>query len=161
MTQEELIQWGTTTIRELSNNPGIVPNSRISETLLTNLALPQDEQSVVIQVGVSCDSDLGQVERVTIEVGEEIQRELDGALTSHTPFTQYHTFGDSSINFSVILRARTHVDRYLMTHEFIKLLHSRYEKEGIEIPFPQRVLHIDSGDSLQETPASRHTPVQT
>ena len=56
------------------------------------------------------------------------------------PFTRYNQFGDSSINFSVILRVQTFADRYLTTHEFMKRLHARYAKEGIEIPFPQRVV---------------------
>jgi len=58
------------------------------------------------------------------------------------PFIRYHTFGDFSINFTVILRAQTYVDRYLVTHEFIKRLHKRYKEEGIEIPFPIRTVYL-------------------
>ncbi|HDK25670.1 MAG TPA: mechanosensitive ion channel family protein, partial [Candidatus Atribacteria bacterium] len=34
------------------------------------------------------------------------------------------------------------VDRYLVTHEFIKRLHKRYKEEGIEIPFPIRTVYL-------------------
>jgi small-conductance mechanosensitive channel len=139
------IGWRTMTIRELPNNLIIVPNAKVAEMIVTNFSLPEDEQSVVLQVGVSYGSDLEEVERVTIEVAKEIQQITEGALKTHEPFTRYHTFGDSSINFSVILRANTFVDRYLMTHEFFKRLHKRFEEEGIEIPFPQRVLHFEGG----------------
>ena len=57
------------------------------------------------------------------------------------PFVRYHTFGDSAIGFSAILRVGQFRDRYLVTHEFLKRLKDRYDREGIEIPFPQRVLH--------------------
>jgi small-conductance mechanosensitive channel len=40
------------------------------------------------------------------------------------------------------MRARDYVSQYLPVHEFIKRLHERYAKEGIEIPFPIRTLHI-------------------
>ena len=63
-------------------------------------------------------------------------------MVDFEPFIRYHTFGDSSINFSVILRVKEFTDRFLVTHEFIKLLHRRYAEAGIEIPFPQRVVHL-------------------
>ena len=135
------ITWRYTTIRQLSNNFTIVPNAKLSSAVTSNFNMPDPEQSVVVQVGVSYDSDLEMVERVTIEVAREIQRTVDGAVTTHEPFTRYHTFGDSSVNFSVILRGREYTSQYLMTHEFIKALHARYKKEGIEIPFPIRTVY--------------------
>ena len=55
-------------------------------------------------------------------------------------------FGDSSVNFSVGLRAREFVDQYMVKHEFIKRLHKRYREEGIMIPFPTRSLDIRRED---------------
>jgi small-conductance mechanosensitive channel len=81
------------------------------------------------------------VERTTIDVAAVVLREVQGGVGAFEPFIRYHTFGDSSINFSVILRAQQFTDRYLLTHEFIKRLKARYDREGIEIPFPQRVVH--------------------
>lgn len=143
------IGWRTTTIRELPNNLIVIPNGKISEIIVTNYSLPEDEQSIVLQVGVSYNSDLPEVERITIEVAREMQQTVTGAKRDHEPFTRYHTFGDSSISFSVILRVETFVDRYLLTHEFHKRLHERYAKEGIEIPFPQRVVHLEGGAKLK------------
>ena len=42
------------------------------------------------------------------------------------------------------LRAREFTDQYKITHEFIKALHKRYKKEGIEIPFPQTDVHLNT-----------------
>lgn len=64
------------------------------------------------------------------------------------PFIRYHTFADSSINFTVILRGREYVDQHLLKHEFIKRLHERYGREGITIPFPIRtIVRRDSPDT--------------
>lgn len=46
----------------------------------------------------------------------------------------------SSVNFTVILRAREFVDPYLIKHEFIKRLHARFDQGGIVIPFPIRTI---------------------
>ncbi len=137
----EDIGWRSTQIRELPDNLIIVPNSKFAEVIVTNYTLPATQQAVLVQVGVAYGSDLEQVERVTIETAREVQRTVQGAETGFEPFIRLHTFGSSSIDFTVILRVREFVDRYLVKHEFIKRLQRRYAEEGIEIPFPQRVVH--------------------
>jgi len=140
------IGWRSTQIRELPNNLVIVPNARLAEVIVRNYSLPADEQSALVQVGVAYDSDLEQVERITVETAREVQRTVTGAVADFEPFIRYHTFADSSINFSVILRVKEFSDRYLVTHEFVKRLQKRYSASGIQIPFPQRVVHVAGGD---------------
>jgi small-conductance mechanosensitive channel len=136
------ITWRNTIIRELTNNQIIIPNSKLAQSIVKNYYLPEEELSVLVDVGVSYDSDLEKVEKVTIEVAKEVLREVSGGVPEFEPFIRYHTFSDSSINFSVILRVKKFVDQYLIKHEFIKRLHKRYKEEGIVIPFPQRTVHI-------------------
>ena len=138
----EDITWRNTTIRQLPNNIVIVPNSKLASSIITNYYLPEKELAVLVQVGVSYNSDLEKVEKVTIEVAKEVMKEVPGGVPNFEPFIRYHTFGDFSINFTVILRAQTYVDRYLVTHEFVKRLHKRYKEEGIEIPFPIRTVYL-------------------
>jgi small-conductance mechanosensitive channel len=137
----EDIGWRATRVRELPDNMIEVPNARVAEMIVTNYTLPTPEQAVVIQVGVAYGSDLEHVERVTCDVARQVLRGVDGGVAGFEPFIRYHTFGDSSIGFSVILRVKTYVDRYLVTHGFIKQLYAAFARERIEIPFPQRVLH--------------------
>jgi len=125
-----------TRIRMLPNNTIIIPNSRVVNSQIINYYRPQKEMAARVQVGVSYDSDLDHVERVTVEVAREVLRDTPGGMKEFAPFIRYHTFGDFSINFTVILRVQEYVDRYLVTHEFVKRLHKRYNQEGIEIPFP-------------------------
>ena len=144
------IGWRSAQIRELPNNLIIVPNSRLAEIVVKNYSLPETEQAALVQVGVSYGSDLEKVERVTIDVARQTLRETVGGVAEFEPFIRYNAFGDSSINFTVILRVREFVDRYAVTHEFIKALHRRYAGEGIEIPFPQRVVHAAASPQPDE-----------
>ncbi len=130
------IGWRSTWVRMLPNNVVVIPNKVIVDAKVINYYYPQKELAVLVQVGVHYDSDLEQVERVTIEVGKETLKEVEGGVEDFDPFIRYHTFDNFSINFSVILRAKEFVDNYLIKHEFIKRLHKRYAKEGITIPYP-------------------------
>jgi small-conductance mechanosensitive channel len=142
------IGWRSTTIRALRNNLIVIPNSKIMDAIITNYYLPERELSIVIQLGVHYDSDLEQVERVTCEVAREVLEAVEGGKKGFEPFIRYHTFDDSSINFSVILRAEEFINGYVVKHEFVKRLHRRYKQEGIVIPFPIRTLDINREDLL-------------
>ncbi|WP_425060280.1 mechanosensitive ion channel family protein [Sporomusa carbonis] len=135
------ISWRNTIIKALGNNLIIVPNQKIASTIITNYHMPDKELSVLVAVGVSYASNLEHVEKVTIEVAKEVMSEIAGSIENFEPVIRFHTFGDSSINFNVVLRVKEFVDQYLIKHEFIKRLHVRYNQEGIEIPFPIRTIH--------------------
>ncbi|MFH2012171.1 MAG: mechanosensitive ion channel family protein [Pseudomonadota bacterium] len=136
------INWRNTTLKPFSNNIIIVPNSKLASAITTNYNLPEKEVAVRVQVGVSYDSDLEHVEKVTIEVAKEAMETIVGDALSFEPLIRYHTFDDFSINFTVIMRGRDFLDQYTITHELVKRLHNRYKKEGIEIPFPIRTVHM-------------------
>lgn len=114
----EDIAWRNTTIRQLPNNIVIVPNAKLAQALTVNYSLPDAEQATLVDVGVSYDDDLGHVERVTVDVARSVQREIDGAVRTFEPFVRFHTFGESSIDMTVIMRANQFTDNYLMKHEF-------------------------------------------
>jgi small-conductance mechanosensitive channel len=138
----EDIGWRSTRIRTLPNTIIIIPNSKLAESTIINNSLPEQEMSVIMQCGVSYDSDLKKVEKVTIDVAKKIQKTVPGAVKTFEPFIRYHTFGDSNINFSIILRVEKFVDKYLIKHEFIKALKERYDKEKIEISWPVRKVYM-------------------
>jgi small-conductance mechanosensitive channel len=137
----EDIGWRSTRIKTLPNTVVIVPNSKLAESVITNNSLPELEMSIVIQCGVAYGSDLKKVEKVTIEVAKKMQETIPGAVRTFEPFIRYHTFSDSNINFSIIMRVEKFVDKYFLIHEFIKALKERYDKEGIEISWPVRKIY--------------------
>ena len=132
--------WRSTRLRMLANNLVLVPNSKLAQAIVVNHHLPSQDLAVLVEVGVDYSSDLRHVERVVTEVGRSVMQEVTGAVPEFEPFIRYHTFGDSSINFTVILRAHEFVDQYLIKHEFIKRLHARFDQAGIMIPFPIRTI---------------------
>ncbi len=137
----EDIGWRSTRVRTLPNTLVIIPNSKLAESVITNYSLPVLEMSTVIQCGVAYGSDLEKVEKVTIEVAKQIQETVAGAVETFQPLVRYHTFGDSNINFSIILRVEEPAAKYIVTHEFIKALKKRYDKEGVEISWPVRKIY--------------------
>jgi small-conductance mechanosensitive channel len=129
------INWRNTTIRE-AGNIVTVPNAKLADAIVTNFHQPRRDMSVPVEVGVSYDSDLEEVEKVTLEVARDVLATVEGAVPAHQPSVRFRAFGDNGIDFVVILRAAEYNARYLIVHEFIKRLHTRYRAEGIEIPCP-------------------------
>lgn len=136
------INWRNTTIKAFGNNAIVIPNSKLATIIVTNYNLPNKEMSVPVEVGVSYDSNLPKVEKVTLEVAKKVMHEIEGGSSQFEPLMRYRTFGDFSINFIIILYVTEYFNKFLLRHEFIKQLHERYQEEGIEIPFPIRTIQM-------------------
>ncbi|UCG39022.1 MAG: mechanosensitive ion channel family protein, partial [bacterium] len=143
------VTWRNTTIRAIPNNMVIVPNSKLAGTIITNYHQPETSMNVYINLGVHYNSDLEHVERVTVEVAREVMREVEGAAADFAPYIRYHTFNDFSIDFKVVLRVDEYMAHFVITHEFVKRLHRRYNEEGITIPFPIRTFDIPDTERLR------------
>lgn len=139
----EDISWRATRIRMLANNTVVIPNGRLAQSVVTNFDQPSRDLAVLVPVGVHYASDLERVEAVTVEVARDVLKRTPGGVPEFEPFIRYHTFGGSSIDFTVILRARSLGDTFLVKHEFVKALARRYAAEGVVIPFPIRALDVD------------------
>jgi small-conductance mechanosensitive channel len=147
----ERIGWRSTRIRMLPDNMVVVPNNKLVQDIITNYHLPSRELAVLVPVGVAYDSDLEKVEKITQAVAKEVLQTVPGGVPGFEPLIRYHAFNQSSIDFTVVLRAREFTDGIVLKHEFIKKLHARYEKEGITLPFPTRIVYLkgeldDSGE---------------
>jgi small-conductance mechanosensitive channel len=139
----EGIGWRSTRIRTLPNNIVIIPNSKVSESIITNYFLPERRMSLLLNVGVSYNSDSRKVEKILVEEATRAAAELEGLLAEPPPFVRFIPgFGDSSLNFTLICQVREFVDQYYVQHELRHRIFERLNKEGIEIPFPQRTVHL-------------------
>ncbi|MGA2678884.1 MAG: mechanosensitive ion channel family protein [Sedimentisphaerales bacterium] len=136
------VNWRTTKVKMLDNNTILIPNSKLTQTNVTNYYLPDKNLIIFVNVGVHYNSDLKHVEQVTCEVAKEVMREVQGGVPEFDPFIRYNTFGDSGIQFTVTLMGKEYFDQYLIRHEFIKRLNQRYSKEGIVIPYPTRTINF-------------------
>lgn len=139
----ERIGWRSTWIRMLPNNTVIMPNSVLSQSKIINYFYPEKELSVPVEVSVHYNSNLDEVERITLEVARDILKSHKWGVENYDTFVVFHTFDNSSINFTVMLRAQEYFNRFFIKSEFMKALHRRYREEGIVIPYPIRAINTD------------------
>jgi len=142
------IGWDVTSIQQLRNSLIIVPNSAMNQAEIINLDRLDQGFEIEVNIGVSYDSDLAEVERVTVEVAEGVLRELGGGSPASPPYVEYQDFRDSDILFTVYLTCPV-ADRFQVRHAFLKRLHLRYQEEGIEIPRPGRILSTQPDEPLR------------
>jgi len=139
----EDITWRTTRIRMLPNNMVVIPNSKLSQSIITNYYLPEKRMSLLIPVSVSYSSNPEKVEKVLVEEAKKAIGEIPGLLGNPEPFVRFIPgFGDSSLDFTLICQVQEFVDQFPAQHELRKRIFKRFKEEGIEIPFPHRTVYL-------------------
>jgi small-conductance mechanosensitive channel len=137
------ITWRTTRVRMLPNNMVVIPNSKMSQSVVTNYYLPEKRMSLLIPISVAYASDPDHIERILVEEAKEGAKNISGLLAEPEPFVRFIPgFGDSSQDFTLICQVAEFTDQYLAQHELRKRIFRRFRQEGIEIPFPQRTVHL-------------------
>ncbi|SHK57797.1 Mechanosensitive ion channel [Selenomonas ruminantium] len=136
------ITWRFTTIVPVGEgNMVVIPNQKIASSIITNFSMPRHDILIKIPVGVAYNSDLQKVEEVTLDVARQVLLQLNERLDKdRQPAVRFYNFGESSIDFNVLLHSARFDNQFLLKHEFIKALTARYREEGIEIPFPIRTI---------------------
>ncbi len=134
------ITWRNTKMLERTNNIIHIPNTKLSKAVIKNYDSGDPSFSVKIPVGVGYDSDLDVVERVVMEVANDLHQNMDEMNKQSTPSFKFRGFGQSSIDFMVYFRGNKYGDQNPIIHAFVKKLHKRFNEEGIEIPFPMRTV---------------------
>ncbi len=139
----EGVGWRSTRVRTLANNIVVIPNSRLSESIITNYFLPDRRFALTLNISVSRDSDSRKVERILLEEAREAASKIDGMLEDPPPSVSFIPgFRESSLDFSVNAQVREFVYQYSVQHELRHRILERFRKEGIEMPFPQRTVHL-------------------
>jgi small-conductance mechanosensitive channel len=136
----ENVGWRYTTIRERANNIISIPNSVLSGSISKNFSSMDSAFRVPIQIGVSYDSDLDHVEKVALEVANDLYENLDCISKSYKPVIRFREFADSSINFFIYFQGKNFGDHNTILNSYIKKLHKRFRQEKIDIPYPIRTL---------------------
>ncbi|MGH1362221.1 MAG: mechanosensitive ion channel family protein [Calditrichia bacterium] len=131
----------STTIRTLDNISIIVPNNEFVSSTVTNWSHGDPRVRLNINVGVSYNSDLDAVIRALQEVAKENSQVLK------TPKPQVHLreFGDSSWNMQLRAWLSGPENFEPVRNELNCAIVRKFKAFGIEIPFPQRDLHLRSG----------------
>lgn len=167
----EEIGWRHTQIRVQANNVVVIPNTKLSQAVITNYSLPYQDMSLYVACGVSYESDLEHVEAVTLDVARAIQQSTQGADPDWEPTVRWKEFADSAITFVTVLRVKEFRAQQALQSAFMKALHRRFQEECIEIPYPVQTVLLKSPalpqDGLSPMPGrsereavigDRHTP---
>ncbi len=120
----------------------IVPNSKFITENVVNWKYNDAKVRLKISVGVAYGSDLRKVEKILLEVAAEEEDVLD----EPAPVVRFMEFGDSSLNLELRVwttNAVTRKGRLISALNFA--VYDKFQEHGVEIPFPQRDLHIRSG----------------
>src|SRR5213594_1574160 len=134
------IKMRSTTIRTLNNIAVIVPNSEFVSSKLENWSYGDQKVRLDVDVGVSYESDLETVIRSLSEVAAEHPE----VLTNPAPDVLHSGFGDSAWNMRLRIWLE-HPRRHLEVQSDINCaIVRKFQQNGVEIPFPQRDLHVRS-----------------
>ena len=129
-------------IRTREGEDLIVPNSMFTDNTITNYSFGDELKLVQVRVGVSYSADPNTVEKILLEIASQDEQVIDDPA----PNVRFREFGDSSLNFDLRVWIR---DPWGVPATNSRLLFAAWyalEEAGIEIPFPQRDLHVRSGE---------------
>lgn len=120
----------------------LVPNEDFITDRVTNWTLSSAKARVDVPVGVAYGSDLDKAHDLILQAAQEHPLCLD----EPEPYCFLREFGDSSINFMLIFWIGNIADgRWAPQSDVMFAIWRKFQENGIEIPFPQRDLHIRSG----------------
>jgi small-conductance mechanosensitive channel len=136
----EEISIRATKIRTLNNITIIVPNSEFTSSNIINWSYGDPRIRLDIDVGVSYGSDL----ELVLKSLKEVALENPKVLNDPVPDVLFRGFGDSSWNMRLRLWIDNPQGHHLIRSDINGAIVRKFREKGIEIPFPQRDLHVRS-----------------
>jgi small-conductance mechanosensitive channel len=133
----------STTVITNDNISIIIPNSEFISSRVINWSHNDRKIRFRFPVGVSYKEDPERVRSILLEV----LNANDGVLKNPAPDVWFDEFGDSSLNFNLMVWTMKYVQRpkQLKSQLYYEIF-AKFKEHNIEIPFPQRDLHVKSGE---------------
>lgn len=128
----------STKITSWDNEFLIVPNSKLSESIIHNVAMPEPKSRVVIPFSVGYGSDIKKVKKVVMD---EIKK-VTGYVNNPEPMVRFLEMADSSLNFKAYFFVSSYELKFNAIDEGNTRIYNALNKSGIEIPFPQMDVNL-------------------
>ncbi|WP_226699364.1 mechanosensitive ion channel family protein [Qipengyuania gaetbuli] len=128
----------STRIETFDNHQIIVPNSQLITETVKNLSFAGDAARIIVPIGVAYDTDLDQARNALLEVAAANMLVLDDPA----PAVAVEDFGDNSINLKLLAFVRDVTTGAGVKSDLSFAVAKRFAQDGIEIPFPQRVVTL-------------------
>jgi potassium-dependent mechanosensitive channel len=140
------IRIRATTIVDWDRKEYIVPNKEFITGRLLNWTLSDKMNRVLINVGVAYGSNVPKAREVITNVLET----HPNVLTDPAPLVTLESFGESSLNFVARAFLPTLENRVATIHDLHSSIYEKLSQAGIEIPFPQRDLHLRTSVTIDD-----------
>jgi len=136
----ETISIFYTELRTSDNKTVTIPNSLVTGGVITNFTADDNTRRLELNIGVGYGSDLKRTRQILLDMLRSHPRVIHGD-DDKQPQVGITSYGENAVNF--ILRPWVRGDELLdATYEINESIKEALDANGIEIPFPQRVLHI-------------------
>jgi len=136
------IRMRATTITDWDNKELLIPNKAFVTDPLINWTLSDEITRIVIPVGIAYGSDTEKAHRIMMDVATS----HPDVMTDPKPTVLFLGFGDSSLDFKIRAFVQEQYKRMSCIHDLHMALDKALREADIEIPFPQRDLHLRSVD---------------
>jgi len=139
-TKGKILKVGlrSTRILTFDNELIIIPNSKLAESVIQNVALPSPISRAVVPFNVSYGSDIDKVKKIVLK---EI-KSIKNVLEEPEPMVRFVEMGDSSLNFKAYFYVNNFDNRFPSIDEANTKIYNALNRNGINIPFPQMDIHL-------------------
>ena len=122
----------------------IIPNNKIANEKVVNLTAPDKRMKVKIAIGVDYKTDIHKAKKIMLEIANS----TPGIITEDEfkPIVRLSEFHDSAIQLKMFVWVHKLEEQWKVAGDIREGVLARFRKEGIEIPFPQRVIHMENKD---------------
>ncbi len=120
-----------------------VPNSMLNAARVRNQSAPNSRKRIRVPVGVAYGTDIDKLESLV----EEIAVEESLVLDSPKPRMRFREFGGSALQYELLCWVHSPTRGPKATHELNRAIYKQLNEADIEIPFPQRDVHVQPSDT--------------
>lgn len=143
----------STKILDFDNNLIIIPNAELIKSRITNYSYPQELVRVIVDVGVAYGTQLDLPKLIMTELAKH----HPDVLKDPIPEVFTIDLADSSINLRLVCRTDDYRKKFKTETTLREQIYDAFLKERVQIPFPQRVVHIHNANGKSQDPQKRKT----